>query len=30
MPAARSASGSAALTSPKPPVFVIGAHSGVT
>src|SRR2546423_14033181 len=30
MPCARSAAGSAALTSPRPPVLVSGAHSGVT
>src|SRR2546421_10831059 len=30
MPCARNAAGSAALTSPSPPVFVSGAHSGVT
>ena len=29
-PSSRSAAGSAALTSPSPPVFVSGAHSGVT
>src|ERR671926_455164 len=30
MPSARRAAGSAALTSPSPPVLVSGAHSGVT
>src|SRR5258706_2248337 len=30
MPCAGSAAGSAALTSPRPPVLVSGAHSGVT
>src|SRR5258708_27561540 len=30
MPGARSAAGSAARTSPSPPVLVSGAHSGVT